>query len=81
MGKIIKFLLAAILCVFLLGMVIGLIEQYGGVLLVIAIVVGVLALLGSNSSDQSSQANQEPPESVKKAADDKIDKLHVDMED
>ena len=93
MGKIVKFLLQAVLCLILLGMVIGLMEQVGGVLIVIVVIVGVFAVIGKKSSDKSSQpnleTNQEPkkpiatpvPEPVKKAADDKMEKLHVDMEE
>lgn len=93
MGKVIKFLLTAILCLFLLGMVIGFIEQFGGVLIVIAVIVVIFAVIGKSASNQSSQpgpeAQQEPPkpitppapEPVKRAEDDKIEKLHVDMED
>ncbi len=93
MGKIIKFLLTAILCLFLLGMVMGLVEQFGGVLIAIAAIGAVVVVVGKKSSDKSSQSNleakQEPPkpitapapEPVKKAEDDKIEKLHVDIED
>lgn len=82
MGKVIKFLLTAILCLFLLGMVIGFIERFSGVLITIGVIVGVLVLIGMITPDPSSQpgpeAKQEPP---KRAEDDKIEKLHVDMED
>lgn len=85
MGKIVKFLLTAILCLFLLGMVMELIAQFGGVLIVIVAVGVVLAVIGKNSSEKSSPVEQVPPkpapEPVKKAEDDKIEKLHVDMED
>ena len=65
MGKIIKFLLTAILCLFLLGMVMGLVEQFGGVLIAIAAIGAVVVVVGKKSSDKSSQSNleakQEPP--------------------
>lgn len=48
MGKIIKFLLTAILCLFLLGMVMGLVEQFGGVLIAIAAIGAVVVVVGKN---------------------------------
>ena len=93
MGKIIKFFLTAILCLFLLGMVIGFIEQFGCILIVIVVIIGVLGAIGKISSNQSSQPNleaeQKPskpipppaPTPVKRTEDDKIEKLHVDIED
>lgn len=88
MGKVIKFILAAILFLFALGMVMGLIEQFGGILIVVVVIGVVLVVIGkasSKSSQPTPEAKQEPPkpapEPAKKTEKDEIEKLHVDMED
>lgn len=92
MGKIVKFFLKVILFLFILGIVMGLIEQFGGILIAIVAIVAVVAVVtkSSNKSSQSTPAQEPPkpapapapaPEPVKKAEKDEIEKLYVDMED
>lgn len=76
MGKMVKFILIAFLFLFVLGMVIELIEQFGGVLIPIVIVVAVLAVVGK-FSPKSTQSNQKPPKPKKN----KMETLDVELED
>lgn len=72
MGKIVKFLLKAVLFLFIIGIAVGLIEQFGGALIVVVVIVAVFAAVGKSSRK---------PKTAKKPEEDEIEKLHVEMED